>query len=162
MNAVICPPAGPHWLAYASALGPLVIAMLAGGLGGYIAWRQWRTAQDRLKLDLFDRRFAIYGALMKFLNSVQREGRVDDVELFEFLGETRNTKWLLNHEIDTYFDEIRKKADEYRSINIRLRTLPDGDERERQGHASSAIISWMLSQFSAANPKFEPFLKLRH
>ena len=32
------------------ALSVLVI----GSIGAYIAWQQWRTAHDRLKLDLFD------------------------------------------------------------------------------------------------------------
>jgi hypothetical protein len=157
-----CPLVDPHWTAYVSAIGTPIIAVIAAGMGGLIAYRQWRTAQDRLKLDLFDRRLAIYGALMRFLNSVQIEGRVDDARLFTFLGDTRNAKWLLSQENDAYFDEIRQKADEDSDIHIQLRTLPDGEERTRQGHASSAIILWMLDQFKAANPKFAPFLTLRH
>lgn len=31
----------------------------------YIAWRQWQTAKDKLAIDLFDRRFQNYRALMK-------------------------------------------------------------------------------------------------
>jgi hypothetical protein len=145
-----------------SALGTPIIAVIAAIFGSYIAWRQWRTARDRLKLDLFDRRLANYGVLMRFLGSIQMKGHIDDADLFAFLGDTRNAKWLLSREIDAYFDEIRKKADEYRDIHIKLRTLPDGEERTRQGHASSAIILWMRDQFSAVNPRFEPFLKLQH
>jgi hypothetical protein len=52
----------PHWTAYLSAWGTPIIALIAGGWGGYIAWRQWHTAQNRLRLDLFDKRFAAYAA----------------------------------------------------------------------------------------------------
>ena len=47
-----------HWTAYLSALSVPMIALF----GAIIAWRQTRTARERLKLDLFDRRFAQYDA----------------------------------------------------------------------------------------------------
>jgi hypothetical protein len=36
------------------------IAVLTGGIVGFFAWRQWRTAQDKLALELFDRRFKLW------------------------------------------------------------------------------------------------------
>jgi hypothetical protein len=46
-----CPVISPHWTAYVSALGTPIIAALAAVIASLIAYRQWRTAQDRLKLD---------------------------------------------------------------------------------------------------------------
>jgi hypothetical protein len=39
---------------YIQALGPTVVAVVAAGIAGYIAWRQWRTAHDKLSFDLFE------------------------------------------------------------------------------------------------------------
>jgi hypothetical protein len=33
--------------------------VVIGGIAGYIAWRQYKVAHAKLKLDLFDRRFVI-------------------------------------------------------------------------------------------------------
>lgn len=46
----------PCWLHVGQLLGTLAI----GGVAGVIAWQQWRTAKDKVKLDLFDRRFAVF------------------------------------------------------------------------------------------------------
>lgn len=36
------------------------VALITGGVVSLFAWRQWKTAQDKLVLDLFDRRLANY------------------------------------------------------------------------------------------------------
>jgi hypothetical protein len=41
----------------AAAIAQLFTTLMVGLIGGYIAWRQWRTSHDRLTLDLFERRF---------------------------------------------------------------------------------------------------------
>lgn len=46
---------------------PIIAAMISGlialitvGVVAFIAWRQWRTARDKLAIDLFDRRHAVW------------------------------------------------------------------------------------------------------
>jgi hypothetical protein len=42
-----------HW-------GPAIVAVVAACIAGCIALRQWWTARDRLRFDMFERRFAVY------------------------------------------------------------------------------------------------------
>lgn len=49
----------------ATAAGQLGLALMVF----YVAWRQWRTARNKLKLDLFDRRFAAYEELRVAANA---------------------------------------------------------------------------------------------
>jgi hypothetical protein len=58
----------PYCVQLVQALGPTVVAVIAAFIAGYIAWRQWRTAHDKLSLDLFEKRFAVYEATKNFLN----------------------------------------------------------------------------------------------
>ena len=37
-----------------------VMTMLLAGFGGYIAWQQFRINREKHKLDLFDRRLAVF------------------------------------------------------------------------------------------------------
>lgn len=53
----------PPWVQYIQALGAPSVAVATLLVTGYVAWRQWRTAheqwriaQQRVVLDLFDRR----------------------------------------------------------------------------------------------------------
>lgn len=50
----------PEAIQWLQALGPTLVTFAIGMFGGYIAWRQWRTAQDKIQLDLFDKRFSVY------------------------------------------------------------------------------------------------------
>jgi hypothetical protein len=43
---------------------------------GVIAFAQWWTARNRLKLDLFDRRWAVYVAVRELLSEIVRDGNV--------------------------------------------------------------------------------------
>lgn len=36
------------------------VTLITAGFVGFIAWRQWKTATDKLALDLFDRRHAVW------------------------------------------------------------------------------------------------------
>ena len=69
----------------------------------YVAYRQWRTAQNKLKLDLFDRQFTIYLAAKKAIVSVIESGKITNEEADKFLLETREAQWLLDKDIDMYF-----------------------------------------------------------
>ena len=49
-----------------------------GALTAYIAWQQLKTAKDKLKLDLFERRFAVYDQMRQALYQVVSDARVTD------------------------------------------------------------------------------------
>jgi len=49
-------PTIPSWVTVLSAMLTPAVALSVA----FIAYRQWRTAQNRLKLDLFDRCLAIH------------------------------------------------------------------------------------------------------
>jgi hypothetical protein len=47
----------PRWMEYVQALAPTVVAIIAALIASYIAWRQWRTAHDKLSFDLYEKPF---------------------------------------------------------------------------------------------------------
>ena len=149
----------PNWTTYLSAL--LVPTVTA--FGAMIAWRQWRTAQNKLKLDLFERRLAVYHATAQFLGSVLTTGKVLDEELFGFISSTREAKWLLDAHVADYLrTELYRKALQLQSLDSTLKELPIGDERAANVHAQREIKEWMSQQYDVLDAKFARFLKLRH
>jgi hypothetical protein len=50
----------PYCIQVIQALGPSFVAIVAAGIGGLIAYRQWRTVQAKLKLDLFNERYKVF------------------------------------------------------------------------------------------------------
>ena len=74
--------------------GRLIIALIVGGFGGLIAYRQWRMARDRLKLDLFDRRLLVYEQTRNYLTQRMALGQLESQEITEFVVKTRECRVL--------------------------------------------------------------------
>jgi hypothetical protein len=149
----------PHWTAYVSALMVPLVAVL----GVAIAYRQWRTAQNKLKLDLFEKRFAVYDAARRLLATVMTSGRVSDEEMFKFFAGTREAKWLLDAGVAHYLDkELRRQMLQLQTLNAELEGLPVGPDRSANVKAQTEIKTWMLEQYEVLDGKFSPFLTLAH
>ena len=62
----------PEFVQWIQALGPVIIGVAVA----YVAWRQWRTAREKLVLDLFDKRMDIYDRAVGAMRLVMRDGAV--------------------------------------------------------------------------------------
>jgi hypothetical protein len=148
-----------HWTAYLSALLTPTVAVL----GSFIAYRQWRLAQNKLKLDLFDRRFAVYEAARALLASIMTSGKAKDEELFKFMSATREAKWLLDTAIAKYLDEVLyHKALDLQVLASELEGVPVGDVRTKNVQAQSEIKKWFMAQYKVLDDQFSPYLQLKH
>ena len=147
----------PHWTQIMTALLTPMIA----GIAILIAYRQWKTAHEKLKFDRFDRRFAVYDTARNLLGSIITTGIKKDT-LFEFDAGTREAKWLLNDEIVNYLQkELGDKAYELKTLIDVLNSLSNEEERKRNIKKQTELKKWFLAQYSVLDQKFAPFLKLK-
>lgn len=149
----------PHWTTYLAALLTPIVAVL----GSFIAYRQWRLAQNKLKLELFDRRLSVYDATRALLASIMSSGKTKDEEVFKFMVATREAKWLLNDSIAEYLDkQLYHKVIDLQTLASELEGVGVGEERTQNVHAQANIKKWLMAQFGVLDEKFTPFLQLRH
>jgi hypothetical protein len=150
----------PHWTTCLSAF--LVPVITAFGL--YIAYRQWRLSQNKLKLDLFDRRFAVYDAArMLFESIVNTSGNARDKELLKFPSVIREAKWLLNEEVAQYLDkQIFHKTIAFARLQAELDGIGVGEVRNKKAEEMAEIRLWFSAQHEELDKHFTPFLQLRH
>ncbi len=149
----------PHWTTWLTALLTPIVAIL----GIYIASRQWQTARNKLKFDLFEKRFAVYEASKSFLDSIASSGKVKDEELFKFLLATRQARWLLDVELANYLKmDIYKKATEIKIYESELEAMPVGAERSKNVQKQREIKIFLIDQYLILDEKLSPFLKLQH
>ena len=68
----------PPWAIWIQWIATIILALGAAT----IAYRQWRTARDKLILDLFEKRYSCFLAMTKFINMYQQKPRLsrDEVE----------------------------------------------------------------------------------
>ena len=149
----------PHWTAYLTALLTPTVAVL----GALIGYRQWRLAQNKLKLDLFDRRFKVYVAARDLLASIMTSGKAMDDKLFKFLVATREAKWLLDIDVANYLDkQVYHKALDLQTLAAELEGVGVGEIRTKNVHAQADLKKWLMAQFDVLDQKFSPYLQLKH
>jgi hypothetical protein len=123
-----------------------------------IAWQQWRVADNKLRLDLFDRRYKVYDATRKFLAVIVRDTTFTDSQLFEFYGGKSDTEFLFRSEVVDYLAQIRKRALDMRLHQQEFEPLPVGADRSRRVQAHHDELSWLSDQLTAMTPVFAPYL----
>lgn len=149
----------PHWTAYLSALLTPTVAVL----GAFIGYRQWRLAQNRLKLDLFERRLAIYRAAIDFLLSIAETGTIKTEHLYKFMASTSETKWIINESVANIFkNDFFEKAIDFQRIESELDGVPAGEIRTKAVNDKAAIRKWFISQHDVLDQKFSQYLQLQH
>lgn len=87
-----------------AALVALVIGLVAAG----IAYRQWQVSAAKFKLDLFERRYAIFEATWGFLSAAITVGPAG-VASPNFTNLIPQARFLFGDDIATYMDEASSK-----------------------------------------------------
>jgi hypothetical protein len=160
-------PAPPWWAQgiwtseLAKGLPAAVVALLIGGVAAAIAWRQARIAGAKLKLDLFDRRFALYIELRDFLGYASGEG-LDSNDL-GFLGRMRNTatsaRFLFGSAIGADFDEAYLKAVQLRQAYRALRATDFDDPGRQAAEAKvSDLLGWFADRLKGQRARFAKYM----
>jgi hypothetical protein len=129
-------------------------------LGIYIAWRQHKTQRERLRLDLYDRRFRVYRALMDFLGIVLGGASVSVDAHRTFRLAIAEAAFLFEADILQYLDEVSKRALRFRELNERLRVnvIPLGVDRATVVNEETEQLKWLSGQVEAATKAFGHYL----
>jgi hypothetical protein len=124
---------------------PLVTAFIAA-IVAVIAFLQWQTAREKVLLDLFDKRFAVYDELRAVVGRRHTTG-IDQTAIFDFKRAASRAQFLFSSEVQTFLKE--READLIREMierTVQPRPSPE-DQREAVDAANLARLDH-LSYFS--------------
>jgi hypothetical protein len=148
------------WPTILSALLTPFIALIAV----YIAFQQWKTNRSnqktdakRLKLEQYDKRFAIYDTARTFLKEIVVSSSISDEMLVKYWVGINPARFLLGDDLTNYLEEIEKKAVDLQTIQIEAQG-PDGPSTKASERGE--LKKWFYKQISILNEKFLPYLKL--
>lgn len=152
------PEADPHWTAYVTALVVPVIALIAA----WVAFRQWQIARNKLKLDLFDKRMAVYEVVRKTLGVATSHGKLTQNDELEYLSGIRTAQWLFGPDVSKYLQEtLWHKIVDF-GLHNTMSSGPASDERTRHVHARAETFRWLVDQYEELDKICSPYLLLKH
>lgn len=151
----------PLWVDYVKALGTPMVALLASVIAGFIANRQWKTARNKLKLDLFDKRIAIYKLALNALQNI-RTDKMNVMAVEELENSLHAARWLFNTEVAIYLHELALRT--YRTSGPSLHSGANLTETEF-AEALTELEKYEAAyqqERSALDQKLAAFLALEH
>ena len=102
----------------------------------YIAYQQYQTAKNKLRLDLLKERYPVYEAAMTLATQIGKKRAVTSEELAVFTKKTRGASFLFkNRRIQPYCDKLYEKACEVLSLADALKNqdpLPDREAKMKE------------------------------
>jgi hypothetical protein len=116
----------PEWAQWIAALAPAtsgVITAIIAIVVAVVSYRQWRTAQRKLQLDLFEKRFAVFMDARKVISELTQLGKVTDDGLPNEI--IARAKFLFGPEVEALLSELHSLNTEY-VVNQGCRADADG------------------------------------
>lgn len=138
-------------------------------IAAYIAYKQHRIEKERLKLDLFEKRYAVFNASREFIIEVNTYCLFypDDPNykkslhvIRNFSNKTQDTSFLFDSEMVEYVDLLRRKGSELIKLNALIDRDKTAPERGKKIEEDNDIVKWFLSEGNNVYKKFEKYMRI--
>ena len=109
----------PTWINVVQALSLPAIAIG----GAVIAYQQFRIARQKLRLDLYDRRYEVYSCLLDAVVSALNETATNtfDDSTRELSQKLRKARFLFDARTFDYFSDLETSILRYRNMTLSIR-----------------------------------------
>jgi hypothetical protein len=147
----------PSCVDYIASFLPIATFFLSVAVA-IVALLQWFVARNKLRLDLFDRRYKVYEATQKFVDSINNDPAHVDSYLNDFNVGTSNAEFLFDSDVLNYIKLVRKRAVDMRTARVVYEAEQDSEERTRNVGKYEADRKWLIEQATAMTKTFAPYL----
>jgi hypothetical protein len=115
----------------------------------YIALRQYKAARAQYRLNLYDKRFAVFKATQSFLRDISKKGHVVDESAEKFWSAVDDAQFLFKGPVAGFAEELRKRLVKMMICQGSLYgegRLPEGEERGRVSQEKRDLMLWFIKQ----------------
>lgn len=130
-------------------------------LGSLLVYQQLHVNREKLKLDLFEKRFVIFVATKEFLANIAREAKVDLRMILAFKVSVAEADFLFDSDITEYLDDIARHAAKLDTALRKLEVLPLGSERDDYAEKEAEEQLWLTEQLGVLNDRFARYMKFQ-
>jgi hypothetical protein len=124
-----------------------------GAVTVYIAWQQWKTNQQKLDFDRYDRRLKIYDELLNFI-AVALDSKVTSKNLTDFHKTISDANFIFGDDIIEYLNEVYGHCSKLFVMQEQYKseTQPNTSELANDMYIES---SWLASQQDKTKETFK-------
>lgn len=145
----------------------VLTALLTPTIALAVAWvsfQQWKTARDKLNLDLFDKRYVVYRGATDAIRTVTRDGGCKNNEAFGLmLAAWSESQFLFGPEVQGYLDELLNVIIDVESAQ-RVMEDPQLDKNERSAQVKRKWegVKRLSNERKQLVGVFKPYMLMDH
>jgi hypothetical protein len=138
-----------------------IITTLIALIVAFVALQQFFLARERFKLDLFEKRLAIYKTVEKFLEDAFTYRTVSSERKQAFYNDTQMAGFLFEQDIVDFLKKLRDMGDELTVAHEKSRLEePGSNERMALGKVRERVLTELFDIHRDLRETFSPYLKL--
>lgn len=130
----------------------------------YIAYQQWKTNQNKLNLDRFERRLQVYKEVVRYISVAVRDASYGNGELMTFRAKVSDADFLFGEEVSKYIAELHRRTaklaqwhNEYRDAS---QPQPESYDHQKVVDEMHKEQMWILEQYEPARNIFKKYLDI--
>lgn len=132
-------------------------------LAAIVAWtgyQQHKLAKERLKLDLFEKRYAIYNSVQNYLSKIVHDNlNVDAKDSLRLIAETQAAAFLFGKEIPKFIQALVQKSVQLQNTTRQYEKFAAGDERDKLIDAEEKLFLEFNEELNSLRSVFAPYLR---
>ena len=125
-----------------------------------VAFLQWRTAQQKAALDLFDRRYAIYEIVRKAVETMTSNSNAFDLEReVEFMQAMERAYFFFGDDVVSYLERLWGAILDVRDVDKEFPDTKDPAMLHEALGKRSAHMSFIAKFHEIGNPVFGKYMR---
>lgn len=145
---------------FAGPIATITAAFVAVSVTAYFASLQWKTAENRLRFDLFEKRLKVYLATTSLLNKITTHGSTIPSDLQEFYRGVEGAEFLFEHDLSSYYMRIGQLCWQAQMARISQDKAKIDEQRNKLIDQEESIVNSLMEQHEAVRRKFKEYLDL--
>ena len=139
-----------------------VVSMVLAVILAYVAYQQMVINRDKLRLDLYNKRFEIYTATLQFYQELTADGVSSETHK-SFIQQKEAAKFLFSQDSSIYqlLHEFHVKSFKVKGYKESAQKLKHSPEILLQlKNESESVITWSGCAIEELRKKLEPYLNM--
>jgi hypothetical protein len=135
-----------------------VLVAFAVGVVGYF---NWVTSYQKIIVDLFERRFAVYEELRRVISIENTHSYVDDKTFYAYVAAKHRAQFLFGPDVTAYLQEVFEDLKNARRMDRRddRRPMTD-DEIEKQVTGDVEVLDRLGAFYDKGDELFAPYMRM--
>lgn len=126
-----------------------------------VAWSQYRLERNRFRLDLFDKRFAVYASVLAFIKEASDKRAWPDEADCDFRSQIETSRFLFPREVTDYMTTIRKTIIDFAEQSEAVADTPHGDtDRPRLLKLRRESLRYLREEHTKVAAVFVPHMAI--